>query len=190
MALMAVPVLNKLTVTEALADIATLGKRIAKRRQGILPYLARQNSETDPITDVKGGSVEFIKQERQAVRDLEERLIKLRMAIQQINQRETITIGTETRTIAEWLTWRKEILPERKRFLQSVNQGLLKLRNEAKSKQVGIVNVDSSQNPSRTDVLVNISESELVAEADLIENVEGTLDGQLSLKNATMVIEI
>lgn len=181
----------KLTVTEALAEIKTLGARIQKRRESIFPYLARQNAITDPLErDFPGGSPEFIRRERQAAKDLEERLVTLRTAIQRLNQTETITIGAETRTIAGWLTWRKEVMPGLRSFLASIRGGLDKMRKEAQTKQVGVVNVSTNQTPQYNDVLVNINEVALADEVEQLENVVGTLDGQLSLKNATTFIEV
>jgi hypothetical protein len=184
---------NSLTVTEALAEIKTLGKRLEKRRENVFPYIVRQRAVTDPlIDDVQGGSPEFIRRERQAAKDLEERLVRLRVAIQAMNQRETISINGEERTIAAWLTWRKEILPGRREFIQKLRQKLERVRLEAAQKQVGVINVDASQQGSAKylDLLVNISEADLAGEAEHLELVVGTLDGALSLKNATTVINI
>lgn len=180
----------RLTVTEALAEIKTLGKRIEKRRENVLPYLFRQKAVTDPLEEETGGSPEFIRRERQAIRDLETRLVSLRVAIQALNLREEIMIDGETLTMAEWLTWRKEVLPGQRGFLQNLRTRLEQMRREAGPKQVGVVNVDSSSEAKRNDVLVNISEAELAREIEHVEFVVGTLDGQLSLKNATTTIEV
>lgn len=185
------PTTQRLTVTEALAEIKTLGNRIAKRRENIQPYLFRQRMVEDPLAgDLEGGSVEFIRRERQGAADLEERLVALRTAIQAMNQRETITIDGETRTIAAWLTWRKEILPGQRSFLQALRNKIDAVRKEAGQKQVGIVNVDASSNAKYADVLVNVSEANLARDIEHLELVVGTLDGQLSLKNATTTLEV
>lgn len=194
---------TKLTVTEALAEIKTLQARIQKRRENIQPYLARQNAVTDPLLrDLEGGSPAFIKRERQAAHDLEERLVKLRTAIQRLNLNETITIGKDTRSIAEWLTWRKEILldvrtpntgtvyPGLRSFLAALRAALQKLRQEAKGRSVSVVSADTSQPPAYQDVVININEIQLAEEAEQLETIVGTLDGQLSLKNATTFIEV
>lgn len=181
----------KLTVTEALAEIKTLGKRVEKRRENVMPYLFRQRGIVDPLEqDVEGGSPEFIRRERQGSADLEERLVALRTAIQALNQRETITIDGETRTIASWLTWRKEILPGRRSFLQGLRNKIEQVRREAGQKQIGVVNVDASAGAKYSDVIINLNEAELAREIEHLEHVVGTLDGQLSLKNATTVIEL
>lgn len=40
------------------------------------------------------------------------------------------------------------------------------------------------------DIRVNVSENDLAKDLEQMETILGTLDGQLSLKNATVVIEV
>ena len=56
-------------------------------------------------------------------------------------------------------------------------------------KGIGVV---SNTNEAKTpmDVIVNVSEAELAEQAEWYEKVLGELDGQLSLKNATITVEI
>lgn len=181
----------KLTVTEALAEIKTLTKRIEKRRENVKPYLFRQKAVADPLADdVEGGAPEFIKRERQGAADLETRLVALRIAIQALNLRETISIDGEVKSMAAWLTWRKEVLPGQRQFLQDLRNRLDQCRREAAQKQIGVVNVDASSTAKYADYIVHFNEAELAREIEHIELVVGTLDGQLSLKNATTTIEV
>lgn len=181
---------STLTVTEALADIKTLVKRIEKKRQSTYGVLARQYGLRDPM-ERSGGSIEFIRAERQGIKDLEERLVGLRVAIQELNQREEITIDGETRTIASWLTWRKEVLPGQRLYLDNLRAKLEQVRREAAQKQVGVVNVNQQTADTKlSDLLINIDEGQLAREIEHLEHVVGTLDGQLSLKNATTTISI
>ena len=69
------------TITEALAELKTLGKRIEKKRESVAMFLTRQDGLKDPL-EKDGGSVEFIKRERQAVKDLEQHHVNIRLAIQ------------------------------------------------------------------------------------------------------------
>lgn len=180
-----------LTVTEALAEIKTLGNRIKKRRENVMPYLVRQRAISDPLADqIDGGSTEFIKRELQAVDDMQERLVRLRVAIQSLNQREQISVDGETRTIAAWLTWRKEVLPGYQQYLATIRARLDAARREAATKNIGVVNVEVTTQAKYSDLLVNISEIKLAADIEHLELVLGTLDGQLSLKNATTTIEV
>lgn len=176
-----------MTITEALAEIKTVGKRIAKKRESISGYLARQDNLKDPLAN-EGGSVEFVKQERQAIRDLEARIVELRAKIAAANASTRVAVNGTERSVADWLTWRREIAPGQQQFLAALRGGLDNLRKQVAAKGLGIVNATAVVNTSEvkpTDVWVNISEKELAEEIEGLETVLGTLDGQLSLTNAT-----
>lgn len=179
-----------LTITEALAEIKTLDKRLAAKRQSILggAVLARQEGLKDPITET-GGSREFIRRERQAIGDLEARKVAIRMAIQQANHATPITVAGQTRTIAQWLTWRKEIAPGANSFLASIRSAVNANRQQALQKGLNVV-TDSTSAKSMTDVIVNVDEADVLRDIEELDTILGTLDGQLSLKNATVLIDI
>src|SRR6185312_10013036 len=117
-----------ITITEALAEIKTIGKRIESKRAAIQPYLARQDGVRDPL-EKDGGSAKYIAQERQAIGDLTDRVIALRRGIQKANDTTTVTINGKSRTISEWLTWRRDIAPGEKQFLANLRAGLQNVRN-------------------------------------------------------------
>ena len=183
-----------MTITEALAEIKTIEKRIQKKRDSIQGFLARQDMLRDPLA-ADGGSVEFIKRERQAIRDLEERVVALRRAIAQANAQTTFAInGGTARSIADWLTWRREVAPGRQAFLTTLRDKVERVRREALSKGVNVVAaasaVTTGDGGKPTDVLVNISEAELAKDIEALEEELGSLDGLLSLRNATTQITI
>jgi hypothetical protein len=68
-----------ITITEALAEVPTISKRIAKKQQFVLDFLSRQNGVRDPH-EKDGGSVTLIQQNLQGIADLESRLIAIRSA--------------------------------------------------------------------------------------------------------------
>lgn len=177
-----------IVITEALAEIKTIAKRIEKKRATIGTYLARQEGAKDPL-EKDGGTPAFLKREMQAVEDLEERIVALRRAIQRANDATPITIHGATRTISNWLVWRREIAPGRARFLNSVKGGLDNLREQAIRERR---NVFSGENESAkaTDYVINIDEGALIREIENIEDILGTLDGRLSLANATVTLDI
>src|SRR5690348_16121509 len=111
-----------LTITEALAEVKTIEKRIAKKRESIGQYLARQEKVKDPLAN-DGGSVDFIKREEQAVSDLEERLIAIRRAILAANTSTQVSVNGDTRSIQDWLTWRREVAPKQKDYLAKLRGG-------------------------------------------------------------------
>ena len=100
--------MSKLTITEALAEIKTINKRLQTKRQNTLQYVARDARVKDPL-EREGGSVEFLKRERQSIKDLEQRVVAIRTAIQRSNLETRTTIAGRELSIAEWLTWRREI---------------------------------------------------------------------------------
>jgi hypothetical protein len=178
--------MSKITITEALAEIPTIEKRITKKQEFIGNFLYRQSAVRDPH-EKDGGSSELISREFQGVYDLQSRLVKIRSAIQSANQENTITIGEDSRSITDWLTWRREIAPKMQGFYREISAKLNAMRQDANRKGVGVSDKDAGFSP---DFVVNLNEREL---ADKIENLEiilGTLDGQLSLKNATITIDL
>jgi hypothetical protein len=185
--------MSKLTITEALQEIKTIGKRLEKKRASIGPYLARDARVRDPL-EKDGGSEKFINSERQAMGDLENRVIAIRTAIQRSNLDSSISVGQTTRTVAEWLTWRREISAGQKQFLGGLSGGLANLRNDIQKKGgkviAAAVAVNESMGPNDPpQMVVNIDERKLIQELEEIEDTLGTLDGKLSLFNATTVIE-
>lgn len=175
-----------MVVTEALAEIKTLNKRIEKKREAIGPYLLRRSVVLDPIKE-EGGSSEFIRRERQAIEDLERRVVAIRTAIQKSNHVTSITIEGQERTIAEWLTWRKEIAPGRQTHLGFLRTTITKVRAEYQKKG-GVV----EQAPEARDenVIVGLDEIALLKEIEQMENILGQLDGLLSVKNATVMLDV
>jgi hypothetical protein len=178
--------MSKITITEALAEIPTINKRIEKKQTFIDSFLFRQNAIRDPH-EKEGGSAALIAQEMQSIRDLQNRLILIRSEIQKANAENSITIEGETKTIGDWLTWRREVAPEIQEFLNKLANKLRDLRHKAN--QQGVVLTDKPEGFSM-DYVVNLNEKELSEKIENIENVLGILDGQLSLKNATIFIDL
>lgn len=179
-----------LTITEALAETKTIAKRITKKREAIAQYLARQEKVKDPLA-ADGGSVQFIQREEQAVRDLEERLISIRRAILLANTETMLSVNGDSRSIQDWLTWRREVAPQQQVYLKGVQQGIAKVRVECQQKGLALVSATASVGDAQpNDVWVNISEKDLSERIEKLEEVLGTLDGQLSLKNATTTINL
>lgn len=177
-----------ITITEALAELKTLGKRIEKKREYVASFLARQDGLKDPL-EKDGGSAAMIARERQAIGDLESRHVAIRTAIQKVNQATPITVADTTKTIAEWLTWRKEVAPGAQQFVNKLRQMTQQARQQAQQKGWGVVGATATA-AAPTDVVINVDEAALAKEAEGLENILGTLDGQLSLKNATVTIDV
>ncbi len=178
--------MTTLTITEALAEIQTIGKRIEKKQQSVLAYLARPEQLRDPL-EKQGGSVAHITGERQAIADLQERMLRIRRAIAQANEANTITVGDATRSIADWLAWKREVAPQQTKLLAAMRGQIDQTRNTLRAQSTRLAQSGSSE---AINVVVNLDERELSRQIEWLEEVSGALDGQLSLKNATIVIEI
>ena len=174
-----------ITITEALAEVPTIGKRIAKKQQFVQDFLARQAIVRDPH-EKEGGSVELIRRELQGIADLEQRLIDIRSGIARSNAVTKITIGDTTRTVTDWLTWRREIAEGQRSRMNNMAGALRQLRAKAQQTngKVG-ENVDGP-----TDWVININERQLADQIEALETTLGSLDGQLSLRNATTTITL
>src|SRR4029077_17206699 len=99
---------KKLTITEALAEIKTIGKRVETKQSQLESYIVRDSRMRDPM-EKDGGSAEFIKRERQAITDLQKRVVNLRLAIQQSNMVTKLSLNGTDMTVYEWLIWRREV---------------------------------------------------------------------------------
>lgn len=180
-----------ITITEALAEIKTIIKRIAKRRDGIYAYLTRAENLKDPL-EKDGGSAEFIKRERQAIADLEARIVALREGIAAANDATKVTINGVTRTISQWLTWRRDVAPNQQSHLALMRARIQQARDQAKRSGATVIAAAAAVSGSESkpgDWVVNVDETALAAEIDAMEDTLGQLDGQLSLKNATTQIK-
>lgn len=176
----------KITITEALADLKTCQKRIGKKHEAVMRYLAREAKHKDPL-EQDGGSIEFVRRERQGIVDLEERMVRLRCAIQQKNLETTVTIGEWTRSVQAWLNWRKEVAGGAVARLGQMAQTITQIRQQALRQGL---NVKHQESDDFKDVIVAVNERQLAQESETMERMLGDLDGKLSLHNATQVIEI
>ena len=174
------------TITEALAELATLQKRIEKKRESVKQYLARQEQLKDPL-EREGGSRAFIERERQSIHDLEERIIRIRQSVQAANIATQLTVLGQTRSIAGWLIWRRDVMDGQRKFLGSMNTAIQNARAETMRKGLAMVGGDTTK---PIDVIINLDEAALQKDIERLEELIGTLDGALSLVNATTRIEI
>lgn len=185
--------MSKITITEALAEIRTIDKRIEKKLELIEANLTRDEDRRDPL-EKEGGQASVIAREKQAIHDLLEHKVDIRLAINEANANTELTVAGTTRTIAEWIVWRREasgkigdMLTMQSRKIRLAHQRdrvEIKTTPRLRSMQTDI---DTTRS---VDVVVNVNEAELSAEIEALENTLGSLDGQLSLKNATILIDV
>lgn len=176
-----------LTITEALAELKTIDKRIAKKREFVMNYLLRIDMVRDPL-EKDGGSVAALQREQQAIRDLEERRVLIRRRINEANLATSITVSAQTRAIADWLIWRRDVAPGVKAGLDGLAARINQARQEATKRGAALTPAGEAKKPE--DIVVNVSEQDLAKQREALEELLGVLDGQLSLKNATITIEV
>lgn len=178
---------SKITITEALQEVKTIDARIAKKKEFVFNFLFRQNTQRDPH-EKDGGSAILIASERQAINDLLERKISIRTAINIANSENSITVGGKSRTISEWLVWKRDVAPTLKTVLNETAARLQGMRQDVQRKGLNVT--QSAPSEVTTDVIVNVNENELSKQIENLEETISTLDGQFSLKNATIKIEV
>jgi hypothetical protein len=176
----------KTTVTEGLAEILTISKRLETRRANCGQYLMRDARLKDPL-ESDGGSQKYVTEERQAVKDLEERIVQIRTAIQKSNLSTYLKIQGIDRPVQAWLNWRREVSPGQKLFLANLRRGIDQGRKDVQSK--GMKLKEGSVGDSG-DVLVALNEKDLNEEIEKLDLILGELDGKLSLTNALTTIEV
>lgn len=177
--------MQKMTITEALAELRLIDKRIGTKQENVFKYLMREESRRDPL-EKQGGSVSFVKREVQAIGDLCVRKVLIRLAIQRVNTLTNVTVGSVTRSIAGWLVWRRDVAPLRQHFLTKLAQTIDITRKDA-MRRGHVVTQGPDEGPG--DFLVNYDEIVLAEDIEELDVVLETLDGQLSLKNATTFVE-
>jgi predicted dithiol-disulfide oxidoreductase (DUF899 family) len=178
--------MERMTITEALSEIKLIKAKTDKLRQLVKANLYRFEEQPD-IFEKEGGSKRFAEATTQAVKDHEDRLTKIRAAITKANLENTITLGSDTKSIFEWITWKREVSQARFTFINGIQQELKNV--EDKFRREPPAYRDKEQVLVFYKVQYNLDYSTFVTKAQEVADQLQKLDGQLSLKNATLVIE-
>jgi len=187
--------MSKLTVTEALAEIRTIKKRLPKLRESVGKFVVQIAQARDPHRDLDGGSAEYVRRERQRISDLERRYLELRLAIQRSNLSTEIGFLTSSgvgysSSVAEALLWKNDLVEGQKTFLAGLAKIVEFGRTKAKSGGGRTVAADQADEAGDADVLVHLDEAELLEEIDRVEEILGLIDGKVTLLNSTTTIEV
>jgi hypothetical protein len=159
-----------LTLAEALARLDALGRLSEQKRRFVEAHLLRPEPLRDPLAR-EGGSPAALARELGSLARLRERHVLLRRLIQRAYEGASLTLGEETRSVADWLVWKREVAPRRTFFLRRLRERIRTIRERG------------------VPVLVHLDEQALAAAAERLEQTRGQLEGQLQLKNATLTIE-
>ena len=171
-------------IAEALSEIKLIEKKIQSKHEAVMRYLVRDESYRDPLTR-EGGSSEYVKRELQATDDLEKRRVALRTGINRTNLEAVIEIDSERLTVAEWLSWRREVATARALRLKGIAQTVIQARSQAMQRRVTSATqiIDT-----KMEIAISVDESWLTKEIQHLDTVVQDLDGKLSLFNATVQV--
>lgn len=177
----------KITITEALSEVNLIKKKLDASRSIILNNLARAKHLKDPF-EGEGGS--FKKNERvlQSIYDLQNRLEKIRGRISAANLEHSITIGESTKTIFDWLTWKREIAGDHQKFVSQVYASSKNTFDDASRNPK--VWQDEQDKKHLLEIILNIDLAYWLKKQETLTEILEKLDGQLSLKNATITVDI
>ena len=163
--------MTKLTIHEAFAEIKLIESKIEKNLQEGLEYSSREAGYVDPL-EKEGGSANFVVARLQAIRDLNDRLIAIKLAMEKANLEHAITIGDKTASVAQWLLFRRFT-----HYHNAVSKMLRQTRrlNPTTDNDEGFV--------------INFNREELIKTDEKLSQVLSELDSKLSVFNALTVIE-
>ena len=172
--------MGKMTVTEALAELKTLNKRLEKKRGFLLEHVCRPDTVVDPLVS-DGGQQKCWEEAWQSHEALWKRYVDLRVAIQRSNLETRLQVGINTAPVAFWLSWRRDQAAGIKAFGRALTRAPEQMRE----------NIRKQISPdTKIDVICNVSELKLAEFEESHEEMWGELDGKLSLLNATTFIEV
>ncbi len=176
---------KEMTITEALAETKLVANKIKSKFNFVGNNLLRPADRLDPLAN-DGGSEKIIAEEMQAIEDLFTRQVKVRSAIRNANEVEPLTVEGTLMSIADWLVWRREVLPVKKNILAKWQSAIINQRREVAQPK----GFQAAQVVTGEDLEVHLNEVKLQEEIEKLQAIEDRLDGLLSLKNAQVLVEV
>lgn len=174
-----------MTITEALAEIKLIDNKIEKKQEFVYGNLFRAKHLPDPLGDTTAKVVAEV----QAVADLRTRRVKIRKAIAQANLATEITITGKTQSIFEWLTWKREVAQNELGFMRAIHSKT-KAAIDAVTKAPKFYKDEATQENKILEITPALDYSLFVTAEQETQEALDKLDGLLSLKNATVMIEV
>lgn len=174
--------MDRMTITEALAEIHVLDKRLQAKHDFVMNHSMLDTRIKDPLGDTS----KEVAQALQAIGDLENRRIVIRQAIAHANAENFISVGGRELSIANWLVWKREVGPSRLQWLKSIRKAMERARQELKQQLTREV----PEGVPAPGLDAMIDEKWLSKEIENLEEQIERLDGQMSLKNATVFVEV
>ena len=176
-------------ITEAMSEIKLFVKKISSQRDFILRNLTREEWRKDPFEKDHTTQEAQVKAAIQSISDLEKNIVSYRYAITIANMKERISLEGMDMTVAEWLIWRREVLPLRKQLLENLANQMANTGREQQGSKRSYSGKDA-EILQPTNYIVNVSDKWLREETEKLETIEQRLDGQLSMINANVEVEL
>lgn len=176
-----------ITITESLAELKLIKAKIDKKKAFILQNLGRQEGAKDQL-EKSGGTSAVLAAEMQAIKDLQERFVRIRSAIATANANSVVEICGIKRSIADWLVWRRDVAPIIKDLERHISSGIQGIKKGAQQSNFKVLPPNESGS-SPTDVIISLDEKKLAEASEQVQEILDTLDGKLSLHNATVQLE-
>lgn len=177
--------METMTITEALAEVKLTEKKIEKKKANIAANLTRFEHTPDPYSK-DGGSQKVMGQELQAIQDLEIRLINIRGAIAEANIKTKLTIGETTRSLYDWITWKREIAEKRIKTFNEFGSAIKRAIDKEAASPTALKNAEGAYTFAK--LVPNLDYSMLQSKFEKEGELQAVLDGKLSLKNATTTV--
>jgi len=178
----------EITITEALSEINLINKKIEKKQNTVMTNLVRFEHSEDLFKKL-GGSEAFVATELQSIRDLRTRLVMIRSGIAKANQETSITVGKNTRSIFDWLAWRREVSTTELDFNKNVYNTVTTHQKDLENNP-RVVKSEDGKPVELAKAHYHVDASAFLKESEYLVEVLEKLDGQLSLKNATVTITL
>ena len=172
--------MDKMTITEALAEIHIIDKRLAAKRNFVLDHAAVDSRLKGTIEEKQ------VNQARQAIRDLEDRRLRIRIVIAKANAETAVTVDSVTMHTDEWLVWKREIYPHSVQHLKSLKSALDGAKNELRA----LLNKPLPDGQPKPGLDFHVSPEGVAQELEDLQATYEKLDGKLSHKNAVIFVEI
>lgn len=180
--------MEQITITEALAEIKLIVKKVEKKRAQMMPSLATYDHVPDPYQSA-GGYKKVIDSELQSINDLSERLVRRRARIAETNATTDLTIEGRTRKISEWLAYKREcqnkFIDHNQAMMNSANHSLKQFEQKPQ-----LFKQNEGAEYQLAKLSLNVDLSALAKNQEYLITIKEKLDGALSLKNATILISI
>lgn len=176
-------------ITEAMSEIKLFAKKIASQREFIIRNLKREEWRKDPFEKDSTTQEAQVRAAIQSINDLERNMVAYRFAITKANMKEKVSLEGVEMTIAEWLIWRREVLPLRKQLLGNLANQIANVGAEQQRVNRVFPGRDAEQ-VQPVNFVINVSDKWLMAEIEKLDAIEQRLDGQLSMLNANIEVEL